>query len=124
MNFGFWVKLYEQNSISVHFGLELHEDIYFGFTVEKNGEGGVSNLTEFNELKNIVAEINPNYTNNQWWLGWRYTEEILNFRTFNTQAVFDLADEKKLDEKTNAIAEDIIKDIKEMKKSLEGNLIV
>ncbi|MEP2280356.1 PD-(D/E)XK nuclease family protein [Maribacter sp.] len=122
--FGFWVKIFEENNTSIHFGVELHEDIYFGFTAEKKGVGGVSNLVEFNKFKNMVAEINSNYTNNEWWLGWRFTEEKLNFRAFNTQAVFDLADEKKLDEKTNAIAEDIIKDINEMKKALEVNFIV
>lgn len=121
--FGFWVKLFEENNISIHFGVELHENIYFGFTVEKKGVGGVSNLVEFNKFKNIVAEINSNYTNNEWWLGWRFTEEKLNFRAFNTQAVFDLADKKKLNEKTNAITKDIVRDIDAMKKALKDDLI-
>lgn len=121
--YGFWVKLYEQNEVSIHFGIEIYDNIYFGFTAEKNGKGGVSNLVEFEKFREMVAEINPNYTNSIWWLGSRFTEEKLNFRTFNSQAIFDLADEKKLDKKAGAIAMDIAKDIKAMKEMLKQNSI-
>tara|TARA_R110000744_G_scaffold64926_2_gene133464 strand:+ start:892 stop:2118 length:1227 start_codon:yes stop_codon:yes gene_type:complete len=118
--YGFWIKLYEQNDVTIHFGIELYDKIYFGFTVEKNGVGGISNLAEFHEFRDMVAGINPNYKSTDHGLGWRDTEEELNFRTFNSQAIFDLADKKKLDQKTSDIAKYIAGDIKAMNEKLNS----
>jgi len=117
--YGFWVKLFEKDNISIHFGIELEQSIYYGFTLEENGKGGISNLEKFVEFKNVVSEINPNYTNNQAWLGWRHTEEKLNFRAFNTEAIFNLADRKQLEKTTETIAKNILVDINALKTKLQ-----
>lgn len=117
--FGFWVKIFEKEEISIHFGIELEHHIYFGFTLEENEKGGISNLEKYNTYKNIVSEINSNYTNNKHWLGWRHTEEKLNFKTFNSDAIFNLADPKKLEETTTKIADNILIDITTLKNKLQ-----
>ncbi|AUC81799.1 PD-(D/E)XK nuclease family protein [Lacinutrix sp. Bg11-31] len=118
--YGFWVKLFEKDNISIHFGIELEQSIYYGFTLEENGKGGISNLEKFAEFKNLVKEINPSYTNNQAWLGWRHTEEKLNFRAFNTEAIFNLADRKLLEKTTETITKNILVDINALKIKLEN----
>ncbi|WP_405606235.1 PD-(D/E)XK nuclease family protein [Polaribacter sp. Asnod1-A03] len=118
--YGFWVKLFEKDNISIHFGIELEQSIYYGFTLEENRKGGISNLEKFAEFKNLVSEINPNYTNNQAWLGWRHTEEKLNFRAFNTDAIFNLADRKLLEKTTETISKNILADINALKIKLEN----
>ncbi|MBE7687450.1 PD-(D/E)XK nuclease family protein [Tenacibaculum finnmarkense] len=116
--FGLWVKIFEKENISIHFGIEIEDEIYFGFTIEENAKGGIANLDKFSNYKNMVLDINPNYINSTCWLGWKYTQEKLNFRTFNSDAIFNLADPKKLDQLTSKIAENILKDIKALKNKL------
>ncbi|MCD8409669.1 PD-(D/E)XK nuclease family protein [Tenacibaculum finnmarkense] len=118
IHYGLWVKIFEKENISIHFGIEIENNIYFGFTLEENNTGGVSDLDKFSNYKNMVLDINPNYINSTYWLGWRHTQEKLNFRTFNSDAIFNLADPKKLDELTSKVAENILKDIKALENKL------
>jgi hypothetical protein len=120
MYYGFWVKIKTIEDITIHFGIELGYTIYFGFTIEEDGKGGISNLEKFTKYKDMVSELNPNYKNTQYWLGWRHTSEVLDFNNFNTDAVFELADRKKLDEKTNKTTESIVADINALKTKLEN----
>lgn len=117
--YGFWIKIDQIENISIHFGIELEDSIYFGFTLEENGKGGVSNLEKFSKYKNLVLDLNPNYINNPAWLGWRHTEERLNFRAFNTKAIFNLADREQLEKTTETIAKNILADINALKTKLE-----
>ncbi|MCG8804945.1 PD-(D/E)XK nuclease family protein [Tenacibaculum finnmarkense] len=120
--FGLWVHIenesLKKNNLSIHFGIEIEDEIYFGFTIEENTKGGIANLDKFSNYKNMVLDINPNYINSTYWLGWKYTQEKLNFRTFNSDAIFNLADPKKLDELTSKVAENILKDIKALENKL------
>lgn len=120
LRFGFLVKVFEKENLSIHFKIELDNNIYFGFTLEKNGNGGISNLEENSLFKNLVLELNNNYKNEQFWLGWRHTEEILNFRNFNSDAIFELTNEKLLEEKVNNIVYDFIVDINNLKNKLNN----
>lgn len=117
--YGFWVKVYQKENITIHFGIELYGNIYFGFTLEENDKGGLSNLEKYAEYKNMVLELNPNYSNNQYWLGWRHTTEKLDFGAFNSDAIFELADREKLNEKTEVIAQAMSDDINALKIKLE-----
>lgn len=117
--YGFWVKIYEKENISIHFGIEIDHSIYFGFTIERNGNGGIALNEENVDYRNLVLDINNNYKTSNGWLGWRHTEEKLNFRAFNSQAIFELEDRKKLDKKTDKIATDILNDINQLKTKLE-----
>lgn len=118
--FGFLVKIYEKDNMSIHFKIELNHSVYFGFTLEKDGQVGISNLDENAFYKNLVLELNPNYKNEQFWLGWRHTEEILNFRNFNSDIIFELTDNKLLENRVKKIVEDVIIDIEELKNKLKN----
>lgn len=118
--YGYWVKVFEKDDISIHFGIEIEDEIYFGFTMERNGKGGVAFNEENKEYRNLVLEINNNYRTSLGWLGSRFLSEGLDFRTFNTEAVFELADSKKLDIKTTKIVKKIVADINTLKLKLEN----
>lgn len=118
--YGYWSKVYDKDDITIHFVVELFGNLYFGFTLEDNNTGGISNLEKYTDYKNMVLEINPNYTNNQYWLGWRHTEKVLDFRSFNSEAIFNLADRKKLNETTETIAKNMMSDINALKTKLKN----
>jgi hypothetical protein len=88
--------------------------------MERNGKGGVAFNEENKEYRNLVLEINNNYRTSLGWLGSRFLSEGLDFRTFNTEAVFELADSKKLDIKTTKIVKKIVADINTLKLKLEN----
>ena len=102
--YGLWSEIYNQNGITIHWGCEIEENIYFGFTVEKNGEGGISTLEEFKSLRDIVKECDERYQNTPSWLGWLYTTPKLNFKEFNSKEIFDLTEKTKMEELTDQIA--------------------
>ena len=118
--YGFDIDVFKKENITITFRIELEHSVYFGFTIEENGKGGVSNQEKYSSYAEKVKAINTNYTNNQAWLGWRHTEEKLNFAAFNTDVVFNLADRKKLDETTTKIANNILNDINSLKIKLEN----
>lgn len=118
--YGYWIKIFEKEDISIHFGIEIENDIYFGFTMERNGKGNIAFKEENSKYRNLVLNINHNYKTTNAWLGYRNLDERLDFRAFNSEAVFQLADRKKLDKKTDKIVSDIITDIKTLKNKLEN----
>lgn len=113
--YGYWVKIFEYQDVTIHFGIEIENDIYFGFTMERNGKGGIAFNEENSEYRNLVLDINNNYKTTTHWLGYRNLEERLDFRAFNSNAIFELADRKKLDKKTDKIVADILTDINQLK---------
>lgn len=118
--YGFWIKIYEKDTISIHFGIEIGEEIYYGFTIENNGLGCISSLNEYEKYRKIVLDLDPKYKNTEWFLGSKFPEKKLNFSSFNSDAIFNLADSIKLDETTTNIANDIHKDITAFKQKLEN----
>ncbi len=111
--FGLWSEIYSKNGITIHWGCEVHENIYFGFTIEKEGKGGISNLEDVKAYRKIVKDCNEGYIDDSpFWLGWMYSTPKLDFRNFNTQAIFSLADNAILEKVTNQIAEQAVSDIK------------
>jgi len=119
-NYGFWIKVYEKDSITIHFGIEVENQIFCGFTLERNGKGSISKLPENTNFKNLVLDLNDNYINNEHWLGWRFLNQKLDFRAFNSEAIFALADRNNLEKTTDEIVKDILKDINELKTKLEN----
>lgn len=114
-----WYKIFQNESITVHYGIEIDHNIYYGFTIERNGKGEISNNEEFEEIRQFINKMDENYQNNQWWLGWKYTEPLLNFREFNSEVVFNLANRDYLKSVVSNIAENSIKDIKLLQQYLE-----
>ena len=113
--FGLWSKIFEKDEITIHFGIEIENEIYFGFTIERNGKGGISLDEKNKEYREITLNINENYTSSKHWLGWRNLDNRLDFRAFNSKAIFDLADNKKRIKQIENIVTQIIKDIETLK---------
>lgn len=123
---GLWSKIEIENpkilnnKITIHFGIEIDHKVYFGFTLEENGTVGISNNQKFNKYIEMVKSINENYKNHEYWLGWRYTQEDLNFKNPSPEIISNLADPEKLDQTTDKIVADILTDINQLKTKLEN----
>lgn len=112
IHYGLWVEIFNKNGVTIHWGCEIQDNIYFGFTLEKDGKGGISNLEENELFRQAVTECDELYrTDNENWLGWQYTSPILGFREFNSQAIFDLSNERNRKNITIQIVEKAIHDI-------------
>lgn len=116
--YGLWLKIYEKDDITIHFGIEIENQIYFGFTMERNGIGGIALDEKNREYRNMVLDLNDDYSTSKAWLGWRNLKKELDFRTFNSTAIFDLADRIKLEEHVKEIVKEIVDDINALKLKL------
>lgn len=112
VHFGLWLEIFNKDGITLHWGCEIQDNIYFGFTIEQNGKGGISNNEDVKVYRQIVKDCDDLYKeDSKNWLGWMYPTPILNFRNFNSQAIFSLADKATLEKTTNNIAEKALADI-------------
>lgn len=111
INYGLWYKIYQKDDISIHFGIEISTNICYGFTIEKNGNGGIAEQNEYESIREMIISIDPTYVSSKWWLGWRYTNPQLNFREFNSEAIFDLANKDKMMKTVEDIAIASVNDI-------------
>ena len=109
--FGLWCEIFNLAGITVHWGCVVENSIHFGFTVERNGKGGVSKNEEFQKFREIVEQCDGAYTLSDYWLGWQYTSPQLNFRTFDSDAIFSLANKKELEKIVESIAVKTLHDI-------------
>jgi hypothetical protein len=110
--FGFWVRIYSKNGITIHFGIELENEIYFGFTLERDGAGGNALAEENSNFRNMALKTHPSYKSSQYWIAYRFSEWKLDFRAFNSKSIFELADDKKMEKKVSLMCENMIKDIR------------
>lgn len=110
--YGLWVEIYKEDNLSIHWGVEIENNVYSGFTVERAGEGGISDITEFEWLRGIIMECDTSFKTTKYWLGWKYPSTMLDFRAFNSDAIFSLANKKELDTIVEGIVVEAIKDIK------------
>jgi len=112
---GLWSKVYEKENITVHFGIEVNWNVYYGFTIEVNGKGGISDNAEYNEIRDFLYKELENYTNDNWykkhWLAYKYTNPKLDFYNFKTDAIFNLADREILKRTVADIVENSMNDI-------------
>lgn len=123
--FGIWHKIFDnKNGITIHYGIEIDHSIYQGFTIERNGGGGISNNKEFDSIRDVIKQIDEKYQNNNYWLGWKHTEPRLNFREFNSEAIFNLANRTILKQTVIDIVNSSIQDIEQLKEKLKNITIV
>lgn len=116
---GLWIKLFDKEGITIHWGAEIETNFYMGFTIEYMGQGGISDQREFSNYRKMVLAANPEYfTDSTNWLGWKYSEPILNFREFNTEQMYKLADPEYLNETVSRIAAEAVEDINALEKLL------
>lgn len=111
--YGIYYKIYECGDLEYSYGFEIDHYIYCGFIVEKNGEVDISKNNIYDYEKDLITEkIDCNYQSSVYWLGWKYIQPELNFREFNSDTVFDLANNDFLQKITSDIVASSMNDIK------------
>jgi hypothetical protein len=118
--YGLWIEVSNKEGITIHWGCEVESSIYWGFTIEKDGKGGISNNEDVKFYREIIKECDSLYvTDDENWLGWMYPTVMLNFKEFNSKEIFALADKTNLERVTNQIAEKALCDINFLLHNLE-----
>lgn len=110
--FGLWSEIYKKDGISIHWGCEVHDNVYFGFTIEKDSIGGISKQSEYRKYRDIVKSLDKSYINSDWWLGWQKTSPELDFRIFNSEAIYSITNQNELNHIVDCIASKAISEIK------------
>ncbi|MDL2309453.1 hypothetical protein LJC53_07735 [Bacteroidales bacterium OttesenSCG-928-C03] len=102
----------------IYWGAEIEDNLYSGFTIITSGENRkVSDQKMYAKYRDMVQSLNSDYKiDSPWWLGWKYTEPQLNFKSFNSDLIFALADEQQLKTFVNKIVCEVKKEIEELKK--------
>ncbi|HOO24084.1 MAG TPA: PD-(D/E)XK nuclease family protein [Paludibacteraceae bacterium] len=117
-NYGLWTQILKIDDTIIYFGIELGENIYFGFRAGQKENWKISDKAEYEEIRHLIKEIDDNYKSSPWWLGWKYVTPQLNFKEFNTTDVFNLADTEFLKKVVEDIVQKSINDIELLKQKL------
>ncbi len=89
------------------FCIQIDWNIYYGFYV-RNDRGELNPLdSKYDDLAGIISETDGNFVRNKWWLGWKYPNRKYDFRSFNDENTFALADDMKRKEYINELAVEI-----------------
>ena len=115
-NYGLWTQILKIDDTIIYYGIELASYIYFGFRAEKNNEYHISSKAEYEEIRHIIKGIDTKYQSTEWWLGWKYVTPQLNFKVFNDENIFKLADTDTLKKVVNVIVENSKTDIENLQK--------
>jgi hypothetical protein len=118
-NYGLWTQILKIDDTIIYFGIELGENIYFGFRAGQKENWKISDKAEYEEIRHLIKEIDDNYKSSPWWLGWKYVTPQLNFKEFNTTDVFNLADRNNLEQVVKVIVQKSIDDIKLLKENYQ-----
>lgn len=116
--YGLHFELDTKENVTFYFGIQIENNIYYGFFVKCNNENGISDRIEYEGYRNIVKDIDCSYLNNKWWLGWKYPQPKLDFRTFFTDEILKLADPNELEATVNQIVNQSISDIMSFKEQI------
>jgi len=112
-HYGLWCEIYNKDGITIHWGCEIESNIYWGFTIERNGIGNISDNDEFKIYRDIVRECDERYQlDSNDWLGWQYPTPKLNFGEFNSDEIFALTEKHNLEKTVSQIAEKVSADIR------------
>lgn len=117
-NYGLWTQILKIDDTIIYYGIELASYIYFGFRAEKNNEYHISSKAEYEEIRHIIKGIDTKYQSTEWWLGWKYVTPQLNFKVFNDENIFNLADTEYLKKVVEDIVQKSINDIELLKQKL------
>jgi len=121
-NYGLEYEIFSSNTISVHYKMVINDKIYYGFIIRENGISGISKRREFEKILSFLKKIDANYINNAWWLGYKLSNPILDFKAFNSDVIYNFVNEDYLNEIVSKIVEDSIKDIDELLKNMNDLL--
>ncbi len=113
--FGLKYDIFQKEKENLYFLIEIDKNnIYYGFSIKENNHP-VCDQNKYEKYRKIIKEIDKEYLHeNQWWLGRRKTETLLDFKNFNPE-VIKLADDTGLNEVVKEIVDTCIKDIEEFK---------
>ncbi|MBP9017723.1 MAG: PD-(D/E)XK nuclease family protein [Paludibacteraceae bacterium] len=118
-NYGLWTQILKIDDTIIYFGIELGENIYFGFRAGQKENWKISDKAEYEEIRHLIKEIDDNYKSSPWWLGWKYVTPQLNFKEFNTTDVFNLADRNNLEQVVKVIVQKSVNDIELLNKNYQ-----
>lgn len=121
-NYGLWTQILKIDDTIIYYGIELASYIYFGFRAEKNNEYHISSKAEYEEIRHIIKGIDTKYQSTEWWLGWKYVTPQLNFKVFNDENIFNLADIKNLEKVVKVIVQNSIDDIELLNKNYQKSV--
>ncbi|OEG72343.1 hypothetical protein BEL05_05035 [Shewanella colwelliana] len=100
----------------VHLYLEVEDRFYYGFTVSKNNQRGLYKdelLSAVPKLDNHLKKLIGNNAESKWWLGWKYSDDKINFRNFNEENSAKLADAVYRQNWIDSVTKDIVNLIKQ-----------
>lgn len=121
--YGYWAKICEKDNYEIFFGIELGDEVYYGFSIDRKNTSGQLDNQKFSNYINFLSELDNSYKTNRWWIGYKYTNPYLNFRTFNSEEIYSLADKDYLDKITKKIVYDAITDIESFTDFLNEEII-
>lgn len=102
-------ELSEDNAVFVKFNICIDHNIYVGFTYNKDNETKIAR--QYSKHTESLKQINSAYSASDYYVGWRHTSPLLNFRYFSSDAIFSCADPKILRSITDDIARTASEDI-------------
>lgn len=118
--YGVSCEIRQIGDVSIRWRCEIEQRIYTGFTITKNGEGGIARRPEYQKYQDIVKACRPDFQVSNHWLGWAYTDPVLDFKSFNSDEIFQLANPSYLATVVNGIVDRAKSDIAYVSKQIEN----
>lgn len=119
--FGLGIKIssdFEDNDV-LQFWIEINWNIYYGFRM-LNNQNILNQLDEkYSRIAGIIKGIDSCFTRDSRWLGWKYPNRKFNFKTFNDENIFALANDVKRSAYTKELANEINEIINKFKTTIQ-----
>ncbi|MHC5310990.1 PDDEXK-like family protein [Myroides sp. LJL116] len=107
--YGIEILLKEKENYQIRYGIRIDDLIYNGFTIWEVDNNAVNHKPEYSPYINIIETINSEYAQNDYWLGWKWANPLLNFKNINEDTCTLLAN---MDETIDTLFESFSHDIK------------
>jgi len=120
-NFGLWILIGDYKTYSLCYAITVDHNIFNGFCMLKDLEPITSPNKEFLRLSSQLMQFDAKYQKSDFWLGWYYVEPKLNFKKFADDNIFNLIEEKYLNETVTRIVDSTIEDIRQFKEILDNS---
>jgi hypothetical protein len=107
--YGLYIPLHViEDTDQLYFNVVVQNSVYYGFRFLRNGKI-YKNAYEpqFDYLVEMLKTWEGNWIRNDWYIGWRLPTRRFNFKRFNDQNVFALADPSKRERYISELASEI-----------------
>lgn len=109
-----------ENGIEIKFNIdEDGEGFFFGFFLEKNGERIKGTSESVSELANTFKEISSQFKTNDNYIGWIFSNRFRKFWWLDKEKIFDLNNDKEMNDFTEQIVNEINEYINEITKRIK-----